>query len=79
MFSLNIVFIMFPNLCDYYLCNLMSGICYQNSFSPLYFPSFFVMGDEIGTWKIAADCLRRIAASRQLDEAAEDAKLCGGI
>lgn len=36
------------------------------------------MEDKIGTWKIAADCLRQIATSRQLDGAAKDAELQGG-
>lgn len=35
------------------------------------------MEDKIGTWKIAADCPRRIATSRQLDGAAKEAKLHG--
>lgn len=35
------------------------------------------MEDKIGTWKIAADSLRRIATSRQLDRSAKDAKLRG--
>jgi len=33
------------------------------------------MEDKIGTWKIAADCLRGIATSRQLDRAGKDVKL----
>ena len=33
------------------------------------------MEDKTGTWKIAADCLRRIATSLQLDRAAKDTKL----
>jgi hypothetical protein len=30
---------------------------------------FFLIEDKIGTWKIAADCLRRTVSSRQLDGA----------
>lgn len=68
-FSLNTVFIMFSNLCDYYLCNLMSTsairILSAHYISRL--SLFFLIEDKIGTWKIAADCLRQTESSQQLD------------